>query len=271
MISGSALSETGQRQGGMGVDIGDYDNDGWFDIIVTNFVRDYNTLYRNMGSGYMVDHTYAADLGVGSLPYVGWGTALVDLDNDGRLDLFVANGHTYSEAKPERKQVYHNVGEGRFREITEQIGAGVTIEKSSRGAAFGDYDNDGDVDVLVVNLDDRPTLLRNETDNRNHWLTLRLVGTRSNRSAVGARVEIRVGDRIQIDEVRSGGSYLSSNDPRLHFGLGKARTVDSLEIRWPSGLVQRFEGLDGDRFLVIEEGGEPRASATASSGKPERS
>jgi hypothetical protein len=262
LLAGVALNEEGEEQAGMGVDVGDYNNDGYFDIFVTNFSHDSNTLYQNNGNGIFSDVTFAAGLGEPSLPYLGWGTGFVDFDNDGLLDIFVANGHvspqidqsTLGSKYLERKQLYRNLGNGRFREVTEEIGGSLLVEKSSRGTAFGDYDNDGDLDILVINLDDRPTLLRNEGNNGNHWLTLKLVGTKSNRDAIGARVTVTAGNRVQIAEVRSGGSYLSHNDSRVHFGLGEATRVKRLEVRWPSGGVETWEDLQGDQVLVLREG-----------------
>ncbi len=260
--AGVALNGDGRAQASMGVDVGDYNNDGNFGIFVTNFSQDYNTLYRNDGDGRFRDETFAAGLGSLSHSNMGWGTGFVDLDNDGYLDIFVANGHIYPDIDQfplgsrflERKQLFQNLGNGRFREVTEEVGGGLLLEKSSRGVAFGDYDNDGDLDILIVNLNDRPTLLRNEGGNRNHWITLRLVGTESNRDAIGARVRVQVGDRVQTAEVRSGGSYLSHNDTRVHFGLGAERRVKRLEIRWPRGLVEKFEDLAADQFLLVTEG-----------------
>jgi len=262
LLAGVALNEEGQEQAGMGVDAGDYNNDGYFDLFVTNFSHDSNTLYRNNGGAIFSDVTFTAGLGEPSLPYLGWGTGFVDLDNDGLLDIFVANGHVSPEIDQsalgskylERKQLFRNLGSGRFREVTEEVGSSLLVEKSSRGTAFGDYDNDGDLDILVINLNDRPTLLRNESSNRNHWLTLRLVGSKSNRDAIGARITVEAGKRGQIAEVRSGGSYLSHNDSRVHFGLGDATQVRRLKVRWPSGAEETFENLQVDQFLVVKEG-----------------
>jgi hypothetical protein len=184
-----------------------------------------------------------------------------DVDNNGLLDLFQANGHIYPEVDShglgtryrQRKQLFQNQGNKRFQEISDRAGDAMLLEKSSRGAAFGDYDEDGDIDILVVNLDDRPTLLRNDTVSGNHWITIGLVGTKSNRAAIGARVRVTAGGRTQIAEVRSGGSYLSQNDRRAHFGLGAAERVDQVEIRWPNGLVEVAKDLSADRFYVARE------------------
>ncbi|PYT58121.1 MAG: hypothetical protein DMG35_18710 [Acidobacteria bacterium] len=260
--AGAALSEAGAAQAGMGVDVGDYKHDGNFAIFVTNFSQDYNTLYENGGKATFRDVSYPTGLAGPSLPYMGWGTGFVDLANGGFLDLFVANGHIYPQIDQyalgskflERKQLFHNQGDGHFRDVTDEIGGGVLIEKSSRGVAFGDCDNDGDMDILIVNLNDRPTLLRNDGGNRKHWVTLRLVGTKSNRDAIGARVRITAGRLVQTAEVRSGGSFMSNNDIRLHFGLGQETRIQSLEVRWPSGLVEKSEDLRADQFLRITEG-----------------
>ena len=228
LVSGVALSGDGREQSGMGADAADYNRDGHFGVVVTHFSHDYTTLYENSGRGFFTDASYASGVAAGAGRYLGWGVGFVDFENSGLLDLFIANGHIYPEVDThglgtkyrQRKQVFRNLGNKRFQEITDQVGGGVLLERSSRGAAFGDYDNDGDVDVLVVNLDDRPTLLRNDTPAANHWLTLQLVGAKSNRDAIGARVRLTANGRTQSTEIRGGGSYLSNNDRRAHFGLG---------------------------------------------------
>ena len=260
--TGVALSGNGREQAGMGVDVGDYDGDGHLDLIVTNFSDDYNTLYENSGSGLFTDVSHAVGIAQGGAPYLGWGVGFVDFDNDGLLDIFFANGHVYPDIDGhgmgttylQRKQLFRNLGNKRFRNITDEVGGGLLLKKSSRGAAFGDYDNDGDLDVLVLNLNDRPTLLRNETPGTNHWVTIRLVGTKSNRDGIGARIRIDAGGRMQTAEVRSDGSYLSHNDLRAHFGLGRADRLQALEIRWPSGRVDTAQQLVADRFYVAQEG-----------------
>jgi hypothetical protein len=262
LLTGLALSGDGREQAGMGVDAGDVDGDGRLDLIQTNFTNDYNTLRKNNGGGLFTDVTHAAGMGVIPFPYMGWGVGLVDFDNDSLLDVFVANGHVYPSADRaglgtkfmQRKLLFLNAGGGRFRHVTDEVGGGLLLEKSSRGAAFGDYDNDGDVDVLVVNLNDRPTLLRNDGTGKAHWATFRLVGSKSNRNGIGARVTVRSGGRTQTVEVRSGGSYLSHNDMRAHFGLASSTSVESIEIRWPSGAVDTAKALAADQFYVAEEG-----------------
>jgi predicted nucleotidyltransferase len=295
LVTGAALSGDGRAQAGMGVDAGDYNGDGRLDLIVTNFSHDHNTLYENSTLGFFTDVSYASGVAATAGPYLGWGVGFVDIDNDGLLDLFIANGHVHPEVDRhglgarylQRKLLLHNAGNKRFRDVTEQVGGGLLLERSSRGAAFGDYDNDGDEDVLVINMNDRPTLLRNETVSTNHWVTIRLVGgstlqqtqgrpepgrrtrtegltadaeragrvrARSNRDGVGARIRIEAAGRRQTAEVRSGGSYQSHSDLRAHFGLGDASRVERLEIRWPSGLVETTTGLAADRFYVAREG-----------------
>jgi enediyne biosynthesis protein E4 len=261
LLSGTALSGDGRTQAGMGVDAGDYNGDGLLDLIVTNFSHDHNTVYENGPAGTFTDRSYATGIAATAGPYLGWGVKLVDLDNDGRLDVFIANGHVYPEVDRQgsgtryhqRKQLF--VGDGkRFRHATAEAGGGLLLEKSSRGAAFGDYDNDGDTDVLVVNMNDSPTLLRNDTASRNHWITIDLAGVKSNRDGIGARVRIEAGGRRQTAEARGDGSYLSHSDTRVHFGLGAATRVDRAEIRWPSGLTETLPGFGADRFYLAREG-----------------
>jgi enediyne biosynthesis protein E4 len=259
--SGLALSVDGKAQASMGADAADYDGDGRLDVFVTNFSQDYNTLYQNSAEGLFSDVSHQAGVVTPALPYLGWGTGFADFDNDGLLDIFVANGHVYPEIDRsgrgtkylQRKQLFKNQGKGRFSDVSEDVGGGLLIEKSSRGAAFGDVDNDGDVDVLVINMNDRPTLLRNDTQSSNNWITLKIEGTR-NRDAIGARVWLEDGGSLQVAEVRSGGSYLSHNDMRVHFGLGRRTGVPPVKVRWPDGTVERFEGLRPNGSHVIRQG-----------------
>jgi predicted nucleotidyltransferase len=260
LASGLAVSADGREQAGMGLDAGDYDGDGRLDLVKTNFAQDYTTLYRSEGDGLFVDASFRSGLAATLGPYLGWGVGFVDMDNDGLLDLFISNGHVYPDVArtgtstyTQRNQLFRNVGGGRFRHVTQDVGGPLLVEKSSRGAAFGDYDNDGDIDVLVIPIDDRPTLLRNDTAG-GRWITLRLEGTKTNRSAIGAKVTIEAGGRRQIAEVRSGGSYISHNDMRAHFGLGEAEVVDRLSIRWPNGVVETASSLAAGRFYVAREG-----------------
>jgi len=260
VLSGLAVSGNGREQAGMGVDAGDLDGDGRIDLVKTNFAQDYTTIFNNEGNGLFRDVSSRSGVLATLGPHMGWGVGLVDIDNDGLLDLFVANGHVYPDViktgtstYAQKSDLFMNTGQGRLRLVTGAAGGGLAIEKSSRGAAFGDYDNDGDVDVLVVNMDDRPTLLRNDSDG-GHWITLRLVGVRSNRDGIGAKVTAQAGGRRQVAMVHSGGSYVSHNDMRVHFGLGATATVDQITIRWPSGQVDTLSGLAADRFYVAREG-----------------
>jgi enediyne biosynthesis protein E4 len=260
LLAGAALSLDGREQAGMGVDAGDYEGHGHPGLLVTNFAQDYTTLYRNLGGLLFRDVSLQAGLTATMGPYLGWGVGFVDLDNDGLLDVFVANGHVYPDVEVtrtstyrQRNQVFRNLGRGTFRHVAATAGGGLLVEESTRGAAFGDFDNTGTVDVLLVNMDAPPTLLRNDTAGGN-WITLRLEGTVSNRDAVGARVTAEAGGRRQTIDVRSGGSYLSHHDMRVHVGLGRAAHVDRLVIRWPSGLVETVTGVAANRFYVAREG-----------------
>jgi predicted nucleotidyltransferase len=258
--SGLAVSADGREQAGMGVDVGDYDGDGRLDLVKTNFAQDYTSLYRNEGNGLFVDASFRSGLAATLGPYLGWGVGFVDVDNDSLLDVFIANGHVYPDVEKtgtstyrQRNQIFRNVGRGQYRHITIEVGGALLARQSSRGAAFGDFDNDGDLDVLVSVIDDRPILLRNDSAG-GRWITFRLEGTASNRSAIGARVTIQAGSRRQVAEVRSGGSYISQNDTRVHFGLGTAATVDRVTVRWPNGTVETFGSAAADRFYVVREG-----------------
>ena len=259
LLAGTAYNEDGDVEAGMGVDMGDYDHDGFPDLFVTNFQWETNTLYKNLGDGSFVDETFLAGLGKGSIPYLSWGTRFVDIDNDGDRDLFIANGHLESDVEQyedttfrQRNQLFLNVGDGRYEEFIPTDDA-LALERVSRGAAFGDYDDDGDIDVLVANIAAPPTLMRNDGA-AGRWLRLRLAGTSSNRAAIGARVEVYGGGLVQTDEVRSGASYLSQSDLRLHFGLGDAEEVERVVVYWPSGLVEEYANLGVDLEVVLVEG-----------------
>ena len=261
-ISGTAYTEDGREQGGMGVTAGDYDNDGDLDLCVTNFSYDNDTLYRNDGNGFFTDVSFTSGIGDLTWMYVGWGIEFLDYDNDGDLDIFVANGHAYPQVKyhdlgttyPQSNQLFENDGDGTFTEVTLLVGPGLQVIKSSRGAAVGDYDNDGDLDIFVANMDDSPSLLRNDGGNRNHWLNVKLIGTHCNRDAIGARATLVAGDLIQVREVHAGGSFLSQSDLRLHFGLGDRSRVDRLEIRWPGGQIEVIDPVPVDRHIAVQEG-----------------
>ena len=259
--AGVAFNDGGREQAGMGADAVDYDGDGWLDIVKTNFSDDTATLYRNNRDGTFSDVTAAAGLGKNS-QFLGWGTLFLDIDNDGWPDIFMANGHVYPELDSkglglnntfrERKVLYWNEHDGRFRDISLDSGTGITTPFNSHGVGAADFDNDGAVEIVVNNSHDRPSLLKNLGEHGN-WILLKLEGTKSNRDAIGAKVTVWVGDHQQTQEVRSGGGYISQSDFRLHFGLGKATTADAIEIRWPSGLMQRFENVMGNRVVRIRE------------------
>jgi len=261
VTSGCAYSQDGKPQAGMGVAVGDYDRNGTMDIFKTNFAGDTSTLYQNSGGGLCDDRTFAAGIGMNTR-WLGWGTAFVDLDHDGWLDLFLVNGHVYPEVRQlkteagyeQRKIVYRNDGKGHFTDVTETLGPPLTTPKAGRGAAFGDFDNDGQVDVAIANVNDRTDLYRATGDPANHWITLTLAGTSSNRNAIGARVRCVTGSVQQWQEVRGGGSYMSQNDFRVNFGLAQAKKVDRIEVRWPNGLEESWENLDVDRFHTLKEG-----------------
>jgi hypothetical protein len=258
--AGCAFDADGAALAGMGVGVGDFDADGWLDIVRTNFSEQVTTLYRNYGGGFE-DASLKAGLGV-NRKYVGFGVDLFDFDNDGWPDIFIANGHVYSQLAGrnlhvryrEPKLLYRNLGNGRFEDVSARAGPAIQAENLGRGCAFGDFDNDGDVDVVVNNLDGPPTLLRNDGGNGHHSILVKCVGTRSNRSAIGTRVKVTRGGHVQTDEVMSGSSYYSQSDLRLHFGLGPATTVDAVEVAWPSGLKESFRDLPADHLFVVEEG-----------------
>ena len=263
--TGTAYNEDGQAQAGMGVAIGDYNGDGLLDIFKTHFADDLPMLYKNSGREFFEDASRAA--GFDHTRYVEWGTGFADFDNDGWPDIMIVTGNVYPEVEkffkeyPNRgpRLVYRNLGNGRFKEVTAQTGSGVLTAKSSRGCAFGDFDNDGDIDVLVMNMNEPPTLLRNDYINPQHhginnWLKVKLIGTKSNRSAIGARVQVRSGNHLQTQEVTSQSSYYSHNDLRLHFGIGTNRKVDALEIRWPNGQTERIADLSANQIVTIKEG-----------------
>jgi len=258
--SGVALNEDGMEQAGMGVAVGDYNLDGNLDIFKTHFADDTNILYKNAGNGSFQDVTIAAGLAV-ETRFIGWGAGIVDLDNDGQPDLFFVTGSVYPEVETKLpnypfktpRVIFRNLGDGQFEELMEQGGPGIAAPHASRGCAFGDFDNDGDIDMVVVNLNEPPSLLRNDSDRAAHWLKVKLVGARSNRSAIGARVTAHYGGKVQAQEVLSQSSFYSANDRRLHFGLGAAVSA-SLDIRWPSGTLERLENVAADRLVVIREG-----------------
>jgi hypothetical protein len=260
--AGCACSDDGRQQAGMGVGVGDYDADGWLDIFKTNFEGDANNLYHNNQDGTFTDEAYSAGVG-GLSPYVDWGAGFIDYDNDGWPDIFYVTGHAYPEVEGSTigsvykspRKVYRNLGKGKFEDASTQLGPGITQRFASRGCAFGDYDNDGDIDVLVLNMNDPPSLLRNDGGNKNNWIKIKLLGTRCNRTAIGARVYVTTAKHTQMDEVHSGGSIMSQSDLRLHFGLGQEKVVDSIEILWPTTHQrERFTAIAANQILTIKEG-----------------
>ena len=262
--AGVAYSADGKPQAGMGIGVADYDCDGNFDLVKTNFAGDTTSLYRNQGSGFFEDETFQAGLGK-ITRFLGWGVAFVDYDNDGWADIVQCNGHVYPEVGEsltesgyrQRKVVYRNLRNGRFQDVSEQLGPGIMEAVTGRGMAVGDFDNDGDLDLLVNCVNDVPQLLRCDSHTKNHWIKVKTVGTKSNRSGIGTRVYCTTEEdgkpHRQMDEVRSGGSYLSQSDLRIHFGLGAAASAD-LELHWPSGTVDRLTGLSPDRIVTVVEG-----------------
>ncbi|HTG62915.1 MAG TPA: CRTAC1 family protein [Terriglobia bacterium] len=265
IVAGVAYSQDGKPQAGMGVAAADYDCDGWLDIFRTNFSEDTSSLYHNTGQGAFDDVTFPAGLGMNTR-YLGWGCAFLDIDNDGWADIFVCNGHIYPEIKrlsldiryEEPKIVYYNLKNGRFKDVSKELGGAILEPTSTRGCAVGDFDNDGDLDIVTNPVNGYPQLLRCDSigpqPGGNHWLKIRAIGTKSNRSGIGARITCITNTHRQIDEVRSGGGYASQNDLRVHFGLGQATKADRIEIRWPSGQVDTLENVASDQVVYVQEG-----------------
>jgi len=259
--AGVAYSGEGQEQAGMGTDFGDYDNDGWLDLVKGNFSDDTNNLYHNNGDGSFTDVPYPAGLGDVSWLLTTFGAKFLDFDNDGWKDIMFANGQTFPQMDryktgityAERNLLFHNRHNGKFEEMGSSAGPGFAVEKVSRGLATADYDNDGDLEMMVSNMNDSPHLLRRERKNPNHSILIRTVGTRSNRDGIGTRITVVSSGLTQVDEVQSGGSYLSSSDLRVHFGLGTATEIEKLELRWPSGTTDVIRKPPADHILVIEE------------------
>jgi enediyne biosynthesis protein E4 len=258
--AGCAFDEAGVALAGMGVGVGDYDADGWLDIVRTNFSEQVTTLYRNYGAGAFEVASLRAGLGI-NRKYVGFGVNFFDFDNDGWKDIFIANGHVYSQLEGRKLHLtyrqpnllYRNTGNGRFIDVSAGAGTGVTTPNLGRGCAIGDLNNDGDVDIVINNLDGAPTVLRNDGGKSQSSILIKCVGTRSNRSAIGTRVKVTAGGRAQIDEVMSGSSYYSQSDFRLHFGLGRASAVELVEIAWPSGLNEKVRDLPANHIIIVEE------------------
>ena len=265
--AGTSFGQDGKVEAGMGADLGDYDNDGDLDITVTNFQKEPNSLYRNEGNGFFANETFASGIGLISLPPLGFGTGFFDFDNDGLLDLFVANGHVLDNVElfdrsttyPQANQLLRNLGPGRygkftFADVTAASGPGMQLVQPSRGSSSGDFDNDGDVDLLVVNLGGPAVLLRNDGGNRGNWLAIEAEGVASNRDGIGARIRVVSGGLVQTREVRGSRSYLSQSDLRVHFGLGERTLVDSIHISWPAGGSDLVTGVRANRFLLVREG-----------------
>ena len=260
VLRGVALSDDGMEQAGMGVGVGDYDLDGHLDIFKTHFADDANVLYRNDGKGSFDDVTRSSRLGV-ETRYICWGAGIIDLDNDGYPDLFLVTGNVYPEverklpryANKTPRAVFRNLGNRTFEELIEPAGPGVAAAHCSRGCAFGDFDNDGDVDILVVNLNEPPSLLRNDTSGPANWLKVKLEGVKSNRSAIGARVMVHYAGRVQVQAVLSQSSFYSCNDPRLHFGLGSSTAVD-IDVYWPSGSHEAVKRAPTNQLITLKEG-----------------
>ena len=258
LFAGVALSEEGRAYSGMGANLGDFDNDGYLDIVITNFQDQTNSLYHNAQSGFFTEMSFAKGIGERSLPYLAWGVDFSDFNNDGWLDLFVANGHlddNITEIDPigtyaQPNQLFLN---DRGITFSENSDAAIAQQKVSRGTAFGDIDNDGDIDIVISNLKDTPTVLRNDGANASQWLAVKLIGTHCNRDAIGARVTVVSGGLTQMREVKSGSGYLSQNDLRLHFGLGAAMSVDTLTVRWLCGKVQTLQNVGTNQVLVVSE------------------
>jgi hypothetical protein len=261
VVTGVAFNEDGREQAGMGTTVADYNGDGRLDIFRTNFSDDTSTLYRNNGDGTYTDDTFSAGLGLHT-QYLGWGTMFFDVDNDSWPDVMTVNGHVYPEVDKhklgseykEPRLLFRNNGNATFTEVTQSAGPAFQVRESGRGLAIGDLWNDGRMSAVISNMNAPPSLLVNQAPNKNHWIAFQTIGTKSNRDGIGARITMRVGKRDFVDEVRSGSSYNSSNDMRVHFGLGAATKIDWVEVRWPSGLIERFPDLNVDRIHTLKEG-----------------
>lgn len=260
LISGVCYNDMGKEEAGMGTDFGDYNNDGKLDLTVSNYQTETNTLYHNYDSSFFIDNTIPSGIAEVTHGYLGWGIKFIDYDNDGYQDIFVANGHLMDNISllekhvsyPQKNLLFRNLGNGRFANVKTQNDA-LVLKKVSRGAAIGDYDNDGDLDILVSNINQRPDLLQNVVGNRNNWVQIKVVGKDSNRSGIGTRIKVVAGNHVQYREIQSSGSYLSFHDLRAHFGVGKAKQIDFLEIRWTSGKVDNAQNLPvNNRFLATE-------------------
>jgi hypothetical protein len=262
LATGVAVAIDGRPRSGMGTDFGDYDGDGRLDLFVTNHELETHTLFRNLGKGLFADVTSESGVGLETLPFVGFGTQFFDYDNDGDLDLAIVNGHVMNDSghfrpgskEAQRKLLFRNDGNGRFKEVGRASGPGFAVEAVGRTLAVADIDNDGDLDILVTNNGGVVELLRNDGASGGNAVLLRLVGTRSNRGAVGARVRLNAGGATQLREVKAGSSYLGQSDLRVHFGIGTATRVDRIEIRWPAGATEIVQNAAANQILTITEG-----------------
>lgn len=263
LLTGTAYNVYGEELGSMGIDCGDFDNDGWLDFFMTSYQQEEPVLYRNLGNGSFEDVTFQTGAGEGALSHVNWGTGFVDFDNDGDRDIFVACGHLQDQVDfyddttsyHARNLILMNTGKGTFLDVSDESGDGMSVKLSSRGACFDDLDNDGDMDVVVLNSRREPTILRNESSSDNHWIQIDLQGTKTNLDGVGAQVTVFSGELVQVDEVHSGRGYQSHWGSRLHFGLGQHDHIDRIEVRWIGGGVDTRENVLVDQILTIEEGG----------------
>jgi enediyne biosynthesis protein E4 len=261
-LAGVAVGDDGQEQGSMGIAVGDYLHKGRPSLFVTNFSDEYDTLYRHDSKLEFTDVSYPSGIASVSIPFLGWGTAFFDYDNDGWLDLLAVNGHVYPQVDQadlgtsyrQRILLFHNNRNGTFSEVAAANGSALMVPRVSRGAAFGDIDNDGDIDIVIENLDGKPTILRNDGGNRNNWVAIKLQANGLNRDAIGAKVKVEADDLVQWGEVRAGGSYLSASDLRLHFGLEKRPSIDLIEVHWMDGTVESIRKVPANQFVTIQEG-----------------
>ena len=262
LLAGVAVASDGKTRAGMGTDFGDYTGDGLLDLVVTNFMLETHNIYRNLGGGLFGDATFESGLGPATMPFVGFGAVFLDYDNDGRLDLAIANGHVLDNAEhfspnatyAQRNLLFRNEGGGRLREVGRTSGPGFALVKVSRGLAAGDIDNDGDLDLLVTNNGQTADLLRNDGGHPGNALLVRLVGKKSNRDGIGARLRLTAGTTTEVREVKAGSSYLGQSDVRVHFGLGRSTEIDRLEIRWPAGATDVIRNVPVNHIVTIVEG-----------------
>jgi hypothetical protein len=261
-LAGLAYTGDGDEQANMGIAVGDYDNDGATDLFITSFATEHKTLFHNDGKGIFTDVSYPAGVGEATIPYLGMATFFIDYNNDGWKDIFIVNGQLYPEVDKyfpdehylQNPQLFENLKNGKFREVSREVGVGA-MRIGGRGGAFCDYDNDGDIDVAITTIGGRPLLLRNDGGNTaGHWLQVKTVGTKSNRDGIGALVKVAAGTLTQFDRVRTGGTWLSGNDMRLHFGLGQHEEADWVEVHWPSGMIDRLKHVDANQVVVVREG-----------------